>query len=94
MQMEVEIVVQLVKERVGIRSSTARDAYITAIVNGVIDELQNEKGLTLSDTDNNHLMFIVDYSTWRYDNRDSKDAMPRHLQYRLHNLVINNKAVD
>ena len=39
MQMEVEIVVQLVKERVGIRSSTARDAYITAIVNGVIDEL-------------------------------------------------------
>ena len=77
----------LIKARLGITSSV-RDTYLTAIVNGVVRELEDEKGLVLDGANPYHLMFVVDYATWRYQNRDTMEAMPRHLQFRLHNLMI------
>lgn len=79
--------VELVKERLGIRSSV-RDTYIIAIVESVITELEDEKGLVLDGANSYHLLFVVDYATWRYQSRDTDGAMPRHLQFRLHNLTI------
>lgn len=85
--MDTDVILQLVKDRLGIRS-TVRDTYISAIINGVVLELIEEKNVVL-DTDNNyHLLFVVDYVTWRYQSRDSEGSVPRHLQFRLHNLVI------
>jgi hypothetical protein len=85
--MDTAIVLALVKERLGIKT-TVRDTYLTAIVGGVLKELEDEKGLVLDGANSYHLMFAVDYVTWRYQSRDSDTGMPRHLQYRLHNLVI------
>lgn len=85
--MDVERVLELVKARIGL-TSTVRDEYLRAIVQGVISELEDEKGLSLDGDSPYHLMFVVDYATWRYMNRDSPGAVPRHLQYRLHNLII------
>lgn len=85
--METATIVSLVKERLGIKT-TVRDTYITAIVDGVKAELEDEKGLTLNGANPYHLIFVVDYATWRYQSRDSEGSMPRHLQYRLHNLII------
>lgn len=85
--MDTDTILDLVKLRLGI-STTVRDTYLMAIVNGVIKELEDEKGLVLDDTNSYHLLFIVDYATWRYQSRDSTGGMPRHLQFRLHNLVI------
>jgi hypothetical protein len=85
--MDLATVVDLVKERLGIRSNV-RDTYITSIANAVVTELDEEKGLAIDLANPYHLMFVVDYATWRYQNRDSDGAMPRHLQYRLHNLMI------
>ena len=65
-----------------------RDNYLAAIISGVVYELEHEKGIALNPEDASHLMFCVDYATWRYQNRDSTTGMPRHLQYRLHNLYI------
>jgi hypothetical protein len=81
------MILELVKERIGIRSSV-RDVYLTAIIEGVIGELKDEKGIAIDEDNSYHLLFIVDYVTWRYQNRDSEGAMPRHLQFRLHNLII------
>jgi len=82
-----DAVVEIVKARIGI-SSSVRDAYLTRIIEGVIDELENVQGLSI-DLDSPHfLMFVVDFSTWRYQNRDSHEGMPRHLQYRLRNLFL------
>lgn len=86
---EKQTVINLVKERLGIRSNV-RDNYITAIVDSVIAEMKDEKGLVLDGANPYHFMFIVDYSEWRYSNRGSQDGMPRHLQFRLHNLMIKN----
>jgi hypothetical protein len=90
--MNTDTILALTKARLGI-SSTVRDSYITAIINSVIKELEDEKGIVLDPDNTNHLMFVVDYATWRYQSRDSDTGMPRHLQYRLHNLFIH-KAGD
>jgi hypothetical protein len=89
--MDVTTVLDLVKARLGI-SGTVRDTYLTKIVEGVIAELETEKGVVLDETNANHLMFVVDYSTWRYTNRDSEGSMPRHLQFRMHNLIVQYQA--
>ena len=85
--MDASTVLDLVKARLGI-TTAVRDTYLTAIINGIIKELEDEKGLVLDGANPYHLMFVVDFATWRYQNRDSPEGMPRHLQYRLHNLMI------
>jgi len=85
--MDITLILQLVKSKLGI-SSTVRDTYLTAIINGVVKELEDEKGLVLDAANPYHLIFIVDYATWRYESKDKDGAMPRHLQFRLHNLII------
>lgn len=93
--MNVLTVLDLVKARLGI-TTNIRDNYIKAIIEGVIKELEDEKGLALDDANPYHLMFVVDYSTWRYQSVNATEVtstskvlpMPRHLQFRLHNLMI------
>jgi len=93
--MNASTVVALVKERLGIKTDV-RDTYLTAIVDGVLEELEDEKGLALDGANPYHLMFVVDYATWRYQSVSDRTPahtgrplpMPRHLQYRLHNLIV------
>ncbi len=85
--MNASTVVALVKERLGIKTSV-RDTYLAAITDSIVKELEDEKGLVLDGANPYHLMFVVDYATWRYQSRDSNAGMPRHLQFRLHNLMI------
>lgn len=90
---ELETALELVKARIGI-TSKVRDEYLTAIIDGVIKELEDVQGLSIDLDDPVFLMFVVDYATWRYQNRDSHDGMPRHLQFRLHNLMISGVRDD
>lgn len=87
--MDESTILSLVKARIGI-STTVRDTYLLAIIQGVIKELEDEKGLDIDGANPHHLIFVVDYATWRYQNRDSEGSMPRHIQYRLHNLMVHN----
>lgn len=77
----------LVKERLGIRTAV-RDTYLTAIVKSVVKELEDQHKLTLDATNDYHLMFCVDFATWRYESKGENSGMPRHLQFRLHNLLV------
>ena len=85
--MDTATVLELVKARLGL-TSAVRDTYLAAIIDGIAKELTDEKGLALDGANPYHIMFVVDYATWRYQNRDTMEAMPRHLQFRLHNLMI------
>jgi hypothetical protein len=88
LEQDVATVLSLVKDRLGIRSNV-RDTYIEAIIKGAARELESVKGLTLDVTNEaHHLMFVVDLATWRYQNRDSMEKTPRHLQFRLHDLYV------
>ena len=85
--MDINIILGLVKSKLGI-STTVRDTYLQAIINGVVKELEDEQGLVLDGANSYHLLFVVDYVEWRYSSKDKEGGMPRHLQFRLHNLVI------
>lgn len=85
--MDIGTILMLVKARQGI-TSDVRDTYLTAIIEGIVKELESVQGITLDSANQCHLMFVVDYATWRYQSRDEMGGMPRHLQFRLHNLFV------
>ena len=76
----------LLKATLGYKSNV-RDELLTIIVSGVITELTSEKGILLNFNNSSHLMFVVDLSAFRYENKGG-NAMPRNLEYRLRNLII------
>lgn len=85
-----ESALELVKARLGI-TSTARDVYLKAVIGGVVSELSSVQGIVLNESIPAHLMFVVDYAEFRYSNRENP-VMPRHLQFRMHNLFISGGA--
>ena len=76
----------LLKASLGYKSNV-RDELLKIIITGVIDELRNEKGIALDFYNSAHLMFVVDLSAFRYENKGG-NVMPRNLEYRLRNLII------
>ena len=76
----------LLKASLGYKSEV-RDKLLTVIISGVIDELTDEKGIKLEYDNTSHLMFVVDLSAFRYENKGG-GMMPRNLEYRLRNLII------
>ncbi|MBS4750326.1 hypothetical protein KG091_04465 [Carnobacteriaceae bacterium zg-ZUI78] len=85
-------ILQLVKMRLGI-STKVRDAYLSHIIKGAIDFLEKTHGVFLDEDNMEHQMFVVDYVSYRYTNQDSP-TFPRHLQWRLHNLIVSSKRSD
>ena len=85
-----ESALELVKARLGI-TSTARDVYLKAVIGGVVSELSSVQGIALNENIPAHLIFVVDYAEFRYSNRENP-VMPRHLQFRMHNLFISGGA--
>ena len=76
----------LVKATLGYKSSV-RDELLKVIVKSVVDELEIQKRITLKYDNSEHLMFVVDYSVFRYENKGA-GTIPRNLEYRLRNLII------
>ncbi len=88
-QLETTPLLEILKAKLGIRGEF-RDEYLKHLLKSVIDELCNQKGITLNTESYHHIDFIVDYAAFRYDNRDNNIIMPKHLQYRLNNLLLEN----
>lgn len=84
---DMSVLLPLVKENLNIKTNV-RDEYLTAIINGVIDELEEEKGIVLDSSNFNHITFIADYSAYRYRSRGEDGGMPADMRFRLNNLFI------
>lgn len=78
---------ELLKLKLGI-TTKLRDKPLEHIISSVITELTDNLGVELVGDRADHEMFIVDYAAYRYDGGVD---MPRHLQWRLHNLQIASK---
>ena len=81
-----ELALPLVKASLGYKSSV-RDELLQAIIKSVVDELTIQKRISLNAENSEHLMFVVDYTVFRYENHGGS-VMPRNLEYRLRNLII------
>ena len=79
-------ILNLVKATLGYKSSV-RDEFLKVIVKSVVDELEIQKRIKLDFENAEHLMFIVDYAVFRYENKGG-GTIPRNLEYRLRNLII------
>lgn len=82
-----EEALKLVKSQLGITISN-RDEYITAIIKGTLNELENNQGIKLDLDNPEHLLFIVDLAAWRYESKGEDKAMPERLYWRLRNLMV------
>lgn len=82
-------ILELLKVNLGIMTDK-RNEYLLSIIDSVISELESEQGIIIDNNDDLHIMFIVDYSAWRYRSR-GEGVMPRNLQFRLHNLILSMK---
>ena len=76
----------LVKATLGYKS-IVRDELLKVIVKSIIDELEIQKRIKLDFENAEHLMFVVDYAVFRYENKGG-GTIPRNLEYRLRNLII------
>ena len=76
----------LVKATLGYKS-IVRDELLKVIVKSVIDELEIQKRISIDFENAEHLMFIVDYACFRYENKGG-GTIPRNLEYRLRNLIV------
>ena len=76
----------LVKATLGYKSSV-RDELLKVIVKSVVDELEIQKRIKVDYNNAEHLMFVVDYSVFRYENKGG-GIIPRNLEYRLRNLIV------
>lgn len=61
-------------------SDTALDGYFTQRIEAAVLELKGN-GIRLTDSADD-LMLLVDFTVWKYQNRDSKDEMPPWLRLR------------
>ncbi len=82
-----DIALKLVKTQLGISTQT-RDDYIEAVLKGTVNELKEIQGLNLDIENPQHLMFLVDYTVWRYNSKDEEIGMPERLHWRLRNLMV------
>lgn len=72
-----ETALKLLKVRID-RAGNLRDDYLIARLDGDIEQLA-ENGIRLTDSTSD-IMLLVDYSAWRYSNRDKPGAMPDWLR--------------
>lgn len=79
---------ELLKLKLGI-STTLRDKPLDKIIDAVISELGENLGVVLDPERADHEMFVVDFAAYRYEGGVD---MPRHLQWRLHNLQVSSKG--
>ena len=83
---DIDKILGLVKATLGYKSAV-RDELLKAIIKSIVDELEIQKRITLKYDNAEHLMFIVDYAVFRYENKGA-GTLPRNLEYRLRNLII------
>lgn len=79
---------ELLKLKLGI-STTLRDKPLEKIIDAVTSELGENLGVVLDPERADHEMFVVDFAAYRYEGGVD---MPRHLQWRLHNLQVSSKG--
>ncbi|HEL9633567.1 TPA: hypothetical protein U0K44_000377 [Streptococcus suis] len=79
-------VLDLLKMKEGIKTNK-RDDYLESLIESSLDELGSVKGVRIDLNKMAHQTFVVDWTYYKYVNRDNP-TMPRYLQQQLHDMQI------
>lgn len=82
-------VLSIVKQRLN-RIDTALDTHLTLRIAAAAAELERNGIVLVDDVDDNIL--LADYTTWRYQNRDSNTGMPEWLRLARRERFLSSKG--
>ena len=81
---------ELLKLRLGM-TSDAMYERLDHLLEAVIKELDDEKGIEVDLENARVLEFVISYAAWRYEKKSESAGMPRFIQLDLRNLYLHNK---
>lgn len=67
------------------------DEYLKNRIEAAKKEIVRE-GIELNMQKEDHASIVVDYAAWLYRKRTQDIQFPRHLRYRMNNVLISQKA--
>ena len=89
-----ETVLGLVKSRLNrLQSDTSLDEYLKTLIEAAKGEL-DRNGITLRAESADDAMMLVNLAVWRYQNRDSANAMPTWLAQQRRERWLTERAVQ
>lgn len=77
----------ITKSKLGLTYIEEDSAVRFAIV-AARQELTNTYGLTIDQTRADHVNILTDMAVYNYQIKDDKGALPRHLEFRINNLMF------
>ena len=88
-----ETVLGLIKRRLNrLQSDTSLDEYLKTLIEAAKGEL-TRNGITLRAESADDAMLLVNLAVWRYQNRDSANAMPPWLAQQRRERWLTERAV-
>ena len=82
----------MLKTDLGILSATVYDERLLSYLASAAESIRQEGAASISPSSPLDAQLIVDYAAWLWRKRDSMDAMPRGLRWRLNHRVLGEKA--
>ena len=82
----------MLKTDLGILSATLYDERLLSYLASAAESIRQEGAASISPSSPLDAQLIVDYAAWLWRKRDTMDAMPRGLRWRLNNRVLGEKA--
>lgn len=73
------------------RLDNKQDEYLSNRLNSAKKEIERE-GIKIDMDEIEHVLILVDYTAWLYRKRTQDIPFPRHLRYRMNNLLFSQKA--
>ncbi len=67
------------------------DDYLNTRIKAAKTEIERE-GIKLDENNEDHVLILVDYAAWLYRKRTQDIDFPRHLRYRMNNLLFSQKG--
>ena len=87
-----EELLDMLKTDLGILSATVYDERLLSYLASAAESIRQEGAASISPSSPLDAQLIVDYAAWLWRKRDTMDAMPRGLRWRLNNRVLGEKA--
>lgn len=67
------------------------EAYLQNRIDAAKEEIELE-GIKLDMDNIKHVLVVVDYAAWLYKKRNQDVGFPRHLRYRMNNILFSQKG--
>lgn len=67
------------------------EAYLQKRIDAAKKDIELE-GIKLDMDNIEHVLIVVDYAAWLYKKRNQDIGFPRHLRYRMNNILFSQKG--